>query len=158
MYIYIYIHTEEDLSLPQECMKLLSIYRYIHERPTDLFGHGSSRLVARLSRFRPALPTGQIIHRDGIRKRNYVSRKYSLIIPSHFEKRYRRAHISERLFIFRARGDLYVTSLYFCSTSSSSSRNISLTVARGDTIEGRNPSGGGGRREGVEEKRRGTRS
>lgn len=59
-------------------------------------------------------PTGQIVHRDGIRKRNYVSRKYSLIIPPHFEKRYRRAHISEGLFIFRERREISTPLHYFC--------------------------------------------
>lgn len=46
-------------------------------------GRFTGRLVARarLSRFRLQLPAGRIVHRDGIRKRNYVSRKYSLIIP-----------------------------------------------------------------------------
>lgn len=59
-------------------------------------------------------PTGQIVHRDGICKRNYMSRKYSLIIPPHFEKRYRRAHISEGLFIFRTRREISPPLHYFC--------------------------------------------
>lgn len=53
------------------------------------------------------LPMGQIVHRDGIRKRNYVSRKYSLIIPRRSPTRKRdpcgiSPHISGSLFIFRA--------------------------------------------------------
>lgn len=66
---------------------------------------GSSRLVARLSRFRPASPWEQIVHRDGIRRRNYVSRKYSLIIPrpSALENEYR--HTFPRDYLSSARGN-----------------------------------------------------
>jgi len=68
----------------------------------------SSRLVARLSRFRLTPCRAEIVHRDGIRRENYVSRKYSLIIPppSALENEYR--HIFPKDYLSSARGnDLY---------------------------------------------------
>lgn len=86
---------------------------YIQERPTDpVFGHDSSRLVARLSRFRPALPHGA----DRTSRWHSQTKLRVTKIFAYYSAAFRktlssRAYFRGIIYLPRAERDLYATPL-----------------------------------------------